>query len=403
MYRPASGVEKLQGALLERPKVIDACLAVGLFLVLGMIIQAEQGGIRAPDALAYLFALALGMSLFWRRRFPLSVLFFSVVVLMLYNASGYPNIGLGLPLAAALYSVAKQDRPRWSLKIAGGLVFLFFAAAVVAPFVRQTDENVFSLFVYTLAPEVALMAAVIALGDGARSRREASLRSARLLEATAEQERTLAQAIAASERAEIARELHDTLGHQTTVISMHTEVATEALPGNPAAAQGALGIISSTSGEMIAELRATVRKLREHEVRRPVVSIAALEKSVFADSALTIEADITVTRQFGEEVEAVVYRIVQEALTNVAKHSAARTVYVQIRERGKDLEVTVRDNGPHGSLGDTHAGVGLVGMKERAAAVGGSIETGPWGEGFRVRALLPIEPAQPQRFEKASA
>ncbi|PRZ11823.1 sensor histidine kinase [Nesterenkonia sandarakina] len=403
MYRPVSGVEKLPGALLERPRVVDASLAVGLFLVLGLIIQAEQGGIRAPDALAYLFALALGMLLFWRRRFPLSVLLFSVSILMIYSLLGYPSIGLGLPLAAALYSAAQRHRPRWSLKIAGGLVFLFFAAAVVAPFVRHTDENVFSLFVYTLAPEVALMAAVIALGDGARSRREASQRSARLLEATAEQERTLAQAIAASERAEIARELHDTLGHQTTVISMHAEVAAEALPGNPAAAQDALGVISSTSGEMIGELRATVRKLREHEVRRPVVSIAALEKSVFADSALTIEADIAVTRQFGEEVEAVVYRIVQEALTNVAKHSVARTVYVQIRERGRDLEVTVRDNGPREGLLEAHTGVGLVGMKERAAALGGSIETGPWGEGFRVRALLPIDPVQPQRLEKAPA
>lgn len=162
-----------------------------------------------------------------------------------------------LPLAAALYSAAEQRRLRWSAAI-------------------------------------ALMAAGISWGDGARSRWEAAQRSIRLLQATADQERILAQAIAATERAEIARELHDTPGHQATVISMQADMATEALARDRPMAPRSLEIIGATSRQMMQDLRETVRTLREHEVRPARVSIAALEKSVFPDSTLTIHAEITV-------------------------------------------------------------------------------------------------------------
>lgn len=383
----------LRTRALARPRLFDGVLGASVFLMLGWLIQAEQGGIRSPDALAYLFAFALGALLLLRRSHPLTVLVLSVAGVVLYTLLGYPSIGLGLPLAAALYSAAEQRRLRWPATIALSLLFLLFVATVAASFVRQSDENVLSLFIYTLAPEVALMAAVIALGDGARSRREVAQRSTRLLQATADQERTLAQAIAATERAEIARELHDTLGHQTTVISMHAEVATEALARDRQMTQRSLEIISATSRQMMQDLRETVRTLREHEVRPVRVSIAALEKTVFLDSTLTIHADIAVDRPFGADVEAAAYRIVQEALTNISKHSAADSARVAIREHGTTLEVIIDDQGPrrrHHESTNVSEGVGIVGMKERAEALGGSVEAEPRGEGFRVHAHLLI-------------
>lgn len=395
--------ERLRARLLRKPKLLDAFLGVGVFLMLGWLIQAEQGGIRAPDSWAYLFALALGALVLWRRRLPLTVLLLSLGALALYHLLGYPNIGLGVPLAVALYSAAEQRRLRWPVTIALSLLFLLFTATVAASFVRDSDDNIVSLFVYTLAPEVALMAAVIALGDGARSRREVAQRTARLLEATAEQERSLAQAIAATERTEIARELHDTLGHQTTVISMHTDVAAEALTDDPGAARAALEVIGSTSREMMHQLRETVHTLREHEVRQPRVSIMALEKTVFAESGLSIDAEIAVDHQFNAEVEAAAYRIVQESLTNVSKHSGAPGASVHIRERATDLEVTIRDPGPRHRVQETpEPGVGIIGMTERTAALGGSLEAGPWGEGFRVRALLPTTSLPTTSAPKAS-
>lgn len=396
-------VETLRARLVANPRLADVTLAVGVFVILGAVIRAEQGGLRAPDTAAYPAVFVLSSLLLFRRRIPLTVLFLSVGIVLSYKLAGYPDIGLGLPLAPAFYSAAEQHRLRWPVTIVAFLVFLLVGAAVGASYVRLTDENVFSLLIHTLAPEVALMAAVIALGESVRSRREAAHRSGQLIEASAEQERTLARALAATERAEIARDLHDSLGHQATVVFMHTDVAAEALPGNPEVAQKALGVISSTSQEMMRGLRETVRTLREHEVRRPLVSIAALEKTVFADSPLDIEADINPDLRVHEAAEAAAYRIVQEALTNVSKHSAAGSARVTIREREAEIEVVVEDPGPRRSTPHpVSSGVGILGIRERVAALGGSIEARPWESGFRVRALLPAEqPAVSEKREMA--
>ncbi|GFZ95181.1 sensor histidine kinase [Nesterenkonia alkaliphila] len=388
---PPGAVERVRTWFTERPRMADAALSVALMVVLGWMIQAEQGGFRVPDTLAYVCAFALGALLMLRRSFPLLVLFLSLVILLAYSSLGYPNIGLGIPLAPALYSAAERHRLRWPVTIVGLLLFLIFAAGLAAAYVRETDTHLLSLFIYTLAPEIALMAAVIALGDSLRSRRELAERSARVIEATAQQERALAQAVAATERADIARELHDTLGHQTTVISMHTDVAAEALPHKPEAAQRALSVIADTSRQMMSQLRDTVQTLREHEVRPPLLSIRALETTVFANSPLEIDADIAVPHQYQHNVEAAAYRIVQEALTNTAKHSTAGTVQVQIRPQGSSLEVKVCDPGPpRGQLGSISSGMGILGMKERVAALGGTLEAGPKDLGFQVRALLPV-------------
>lgn len=388
---PLTRSERLRLWFTRRPRVADVALGLGLILVLSWLIQAEQDGFRMPDTLAYICAVALGALMLLRRTFPLLVLCLSLLILLGYILLGYPNIGLGIPLAPALYSAAERHRLRWPVTIVGALLFMIFAAALAASFVRETDTHLLSLFVYTLAPDIALMAAVIALGDTIRSRRELAERSARVIEATAQQERALAQAVAATERADIARELHDTLGHQTTVISMHTDVAAEAIPEDPQAAQRALGVVGSTSREMMRQLRDTVQTLREYEVSPPLLSIRALDSTVFVTSPLEVNAQIEVADQYEHKVEATAYRIVQEAMTNTAKHSATETVAVSITEQEGALEICVRDEGPRkGSAQSISSGMGILGMKERVSALGGTLEAGPWHKGFQVRAHIPL-------------
>ncbi|WP_022873642.1 sensor histidine kinase [Nesterenkonia alba] len=374
----------------RHPMVVDALLAAAVMILISWLIHAERGGFRAPDTGAYLCAVALGALLLVRRRAPLVVLLLSVLTLAVYIAAGYPNIGIGLPLAAALYSAAERDRQHWSVTVSTTLVFLMFFSALATSFIRETDTNLFSVFIYNFAPDIALMAAVIALGDSVRARRDLALRSARLIEATAEHERSLAQTVAAEERTEIARELHDTLGHQATVVSMHAEVATAALPENPQAAERSLAVISDTSRHMMKELRHTVQTLRDHEVRRPELSVDMLRRTVLAGSSLDLQTDIRISPELDEDVEATAYRIVQEALTNVARHSQARAASVQITEEDGQVTIVVHDAGPRRTgTGNGTSGVGIVGMRERAAALGGQLEAGPEGDGFCVRAVLP--------------
>lgn len=264
---PRGALERVQDWFATRPLIADAALGAGLVLVLGWMIGAEQGGVRVPDAWAYLFAVCLGGLLLLRRNRPLLVLGLSLVLLLAYTGSDYPHVGFGFALSPALYSAAERHRLRWPVTIVGSLLCFIFVTAIAAAFVRETDTHLLSLFIYTVAPEIALMAAVIALGDSVRSRRELAQRTAVVVEATSQQERALAQAVAAAEREEIARDLHDTLGHQTTVISMHTDVANEALTKDLKVVENALEVIGSTSRQMMSQLRETVHTLREHQVR----------------------------------------------------------------------------------------------------------------------------------------
>ncbi|GAA4914750.1 histidine kinase [Nesterenkonia rhizosphaerae] len=320
----------------------------------------------------------------------MTVLLLSVAALGGYTAMGYPSIGVGLPLAAALFSAAERDRHPWPISLAAALVFTLFFSVLAASFVHEADTNVFSMFVHSWAADIALMAAVIALGDSIRARRDLAQRSARLVEATAEHERSLAQRVAAEERTAIARELHDTLGHQNTVISMHAEVATAALPGEPKIAQSSLAVITSTSRGMMKQLRDTVHTLREHEIRQPSLDIKTLEKTVLAGSPLELDTDIRTGADLDHDVEATAYRIVQEALTNVAKHSHATRAFVQIRDEDNQVSIVVHDEGPlRHRPGTDSSRVGILGMKERAAALGGWLTAERQGDGFEVRAALP--------------
>ncbi len=378
------------GTMRERSQLVDVFLAAGLVLVLSWISYVSEPYERPADKFSYMLILGLGALLLLRRRWAPAILFASLGILIIYHLMGYPGIGLALPLAPALYSTAEFHRSKWPGWAAVTLVFTFLVWKVVT----STTEKPPTDFVTDAGPDIALMAAVIALGDSVRARRSMKLRTQRLLEVTAEQERSQAQAASAEERTRIAQELHDALGHQVTLISTHSHVAREAIRQDPAAAESSLAIIGETSRRMMSELRQTVSTLRSRNLAPTPVSLENLESTLFKGSPIEVRPEISISSTLPEPVSRAAYRIIQEALNNIAKHSRARQARVTITEEDEELAISVQDDGPRYSRvrGETE-GFGLIGMAERCEALGGRLKAEPLNDGFRVSASLPLKTA----------
>lgn len=371
--------------------LIDAVLGVAVFGAIALAIAADIEGDRDPGVLAYVWALTLGALMLIRRRFPIGVLGLTILGMLLYYMVGYPVIGLSVPAAAALYSAAEFRRVWWSVAAAGFLLLgSYFYRIVIA------DQDLSRIIGYELAGHVALMAAAIALGMSMRLRRELQASTRKLVAVTAEQERARTEADAADARAKIARELHDSLGHQSTVVSMHADVIRESLESDPQTAAESASLIKQASKQMLGELRQTVRTLRRGAPNGPrelpSLNRDSLQKAIFDQLPLTVEAEVDVPQSLSDAVQSAVHRILQEALTNTVKHSHATAVQVAITASGSELRLLVSEPGPARS-GSTASGFGLHGMRERVEALGGSLTAGPEGTGFRVEALIPVERA----------
>lgn len=371
------------------PAVLDVVAGAVVTAVIAVAIGANVGGTSAPPAGAYLAALGFGALLTVRRRFPLLVLLVSAAGLFGYYAAGLPPIGLALPLAAALYVAAEAGRVRWA---AGTAVVV---AGVSTLFRLLEGDDPAFLFGLETTSAVALMAAVIALGDGRRSRRLLRAEMRRREEAAAAEREREAARRTQEERLRIARELHDALGHTTTVISLQAAVAAEALPGDPSAAASAVEAIRQASGEAMRELRVTLGLLRrptgEAGGRAPVGGLAELDRLVARVRAGGLTATLRILGTavpVPHVIDVTAYRIVQESLTNVLRHAAATTAEVVVRY-GRELEITVSDDGRGGAPGG--GGEGLRGMAERAELLDGSVWAGEGEDGgFQVRAVLPL-------------
>jgi signal transduction histidine kinase len=242
------------------------------------------------------------------------------------------------------------------------------------------------------------MAAAVAIGDGVRARRgwRAEQRQ-RAQEAELEREREAARRVQ-EERLRIAREVHDVLAHSVAVISLHTDVADEAIVDDPAAAQAALGRIRTASRDTMRELRTTIGLLRVADRPEPDAP-AGLDQIDQIVSAATAGGLRVAVEVHGERhavpavVDATGYRIVQEALTNTLRHANANGARVCVRYAADRVEIRVTDDGcgPGGTPGGGH---GLTGMCERAALLGGHVRAGGRPEGgFAVEASLPLVPS----------
>jgi signal transduction histidine kinase len=377
------------------PRAVDVALAsaVAAAMALTIGIAEEDDPTRSPDALAYLLGLTVAALLLLRRRWPLGVLIATVGVLSVYFGLDYPAFSPALPLAVPAYSAAAAGRGLWAAVILAAFV-------VLGGTVARLDEgdSLADVLRTSLITDWALLAAVLLLGEAVRNRRAwAEEVRRRLLRAEEDQEREAERRVQ-QERLRIAREMHDVLAHTIAAINVQAGVGADVIDDSPAKARASLRDIRRQSRDAMAELRATVGVLREGATDVPLApapGLAELDGLVQTAARAGLRVDVSIAgtaRQLPGAVDLAAYRIVQEALTNVVRHAHASTAKVSVGYDPAAVVLEVQDNGSGDANGATaaHDGHGLIGMRERAAAVGGTLQAGAApGGGFRVHARLP--------------
>jgi signal transduction histidine kinase len=351
------------------------------------------------------------------------------------DAEGRP-LEVALALAAAAALALRRRAPAVALAVSGGLVLVLFAldeaagaAAVLAPAVALFSLALTRGRAYTTVAALAAVAAVVAadslLGGNvgvsmtfghvalvaipllaAEALRYRRSYVSLLLEQLEHAERTReeeARRRAEQERVRIARDLHDVVAHTLATINVQAGVAAHLLHREPTHARAALATIEDASREALNELRAIVGVLRANESDDPPLQPAPTIDAVaeLVERARARGLDVSLELQ-GEPPEAVpeavqvaAFRIIQESLTNVQRHAAGASAHINVSFEPSRLLVAVENSTGERTNGDGPGGggVGIIGMKERAEAVGGTLQAMPSGHGFRVAAELPYRRA----------
>jgi signal transduction histidine kinase len=386
--------EMSQGQSLSRERfAADVALAVALTLfILGATSRIPpDAGDKSLDWLAYACIVVAGGSLAFRRRGPLAVVTAVTGALLVYTASDYvggsvpPWTGFYVTAPVALYSLATQRPRRLAFAMAALLALSLLFVAVAA---GRWEWLTYSLF-------VGWSAAAVFLGDAVRSRREhlaGLVERARHLEETREEE---ARRRVAEERLRIARDLHDSVAHSMATINVQSGVASHVIDRRPDQARAAIEVVRETSEEVLEELGALVSLLRvDRNEPAPLTPTPGLERiPELIESSRHAGADVSLRvegspRPVPVPMAVAAYRIVQESLTNVIRYADPAVAEVTLGYGGDGrFWVEVVDEGREKSEESPGARVGLVGMRERAEATGGTLEVGrrPQG-GFCVRA-----------------
>lgn len=335
-------------------------------------------------------ALSIGTSalacaaLLIRRRWPLLAFALTLPAALIANILAAPII--------ALLALSSRTRRRWLLFVCGAL---FAAAEAVGwPLTSQltTDQNWTAVtFVYQLATA----AAPILLGQLTQAASDLRGRIAEI-EATKQHERELyAQSVLTQERNQLAREMHDVVSHQVSLISV--QAGALQVTATDADVRSAASSIRTMAATTLGELRSMVMLLRAAGTRSPGLApqptIADLA-DLIAASGLPVATTGKLPRDLPSAAQRAVYRTVQEALTNVRKHAPGSAIRVQLWADDKSYGVVVRNSRPsEPPLNLPSAQLGLLGLRERAELLGGTLVAGPDGEGFGVRLSLPRSPA----------
>lgn len=360
-----------------RPRVIVGAVALAVFQVVGTFgATHNQAGHRGVDALTIVIAVLTALSLALVVRWPRQVMWFVVGLIVVYLVRDYAYGPVLASLAiAAVVTVVRGHRLTAWLGLATAVVVLSAA----------TDE---SWSWGWFSGVVAWSLVVLAVAEVIRIRRE---RISASRQARTEAGRRQAN----EERLQIARELHDVVAHHISLINVQAGVALHIVDRRPEQAETALQAIKDASKEALVELRSLVGILRDDDEaapRKPTGTLASLddlvERSGHAGLAVTKTVEGSV-RPLRSSVELAALRIVQEAITNVVRHSGASRASITLGYGERELTVTVEDDGRGLTAGD---GTGIVGMRERAEALGGTLSVGAGSpQGVRVRAVLPIQ------------
>jgi signal transduction histidine kinase len=373
-----------------RPVTVDVALSAALYAAV-LVDEAVEGGLSAEAAL---LAMPACLALLARRRAPLPVLVVTLAAAIVYAATGHEEFPMALTVLVALFTVA--ERHDWPVALAAAAataVAAFEAAQQLDNVPRFNDRNLV---------ELGWCFAAFGLGVAVRIHRAylaEALDRARRAERTREEE---ARRRVAEERLRIARELHDVLGHAIATINVQAGVAAHLLDDDPAEARLAISRVRQASGTALREMRSTLGLLRAADAlespaapARGIDEVRQLVERAQADGLpVTLELDLERGQPLPAVVGLTVYRVVQEALTNVAKHARAPTaVAVRLSRDDGMISVDVIDDGEAAPVGDDvpSGGQGLQGMRERVSAVGGRLQVGPRkGRGFEVHADIPV-------------
>ena len=377
----------------RRSLALDVVLAL---LATGVGLVEVASGDRPPAAAVVLTAIG-GGALILRRSAPVAVLATTLAaaaaIVVIDSELGDPIEASGLIVLIAVYTVGAMCERRVSLAalVAATAVVATLSAATADVEGRETSALGGAIIATTIT------VGIWALGAYAQTRRR-YLRELQERAVQAEREREqLARIAVHEERASIARELHDIVAHSVSVMLVGVRGARDVLRTAPEVADETLARVETSGEQSLTELRRILALLRGPEQgaeSRPQPSLADLDELVaeYRDVGLPVRLELTGhPRPLPGGVELSIFRIVQEALTNVLKHSNPTRVTVTIAYRDSGLEIEVVDDGARQAGEGAAGGHGIVGMRERVALLGGKLETERRaGGGYRVAAWLPV-------------
>ncbi|MGW4380623.1 sensor histidine kinase [Kitasatospora sp. NPDC004531] len=375
----------------DHPRLLDAAGGVALVAIMVQGVYQDQHH-AAPGVLTLVLATVSTAAVFLHRRAPQAVVAVTLACTIALAATGLRlTIALSGPLLTALYCLAVRTERAVSLRASVGAAVLLTGAALVFGPAGPIGERI-GVLAWVLLPP--------ALGDSVRNRRAqlaAIERRAERAERTREEE---ARRRVADERIRIARDLHDVVAHHIALANAQAGIAVHLMDRHPDRAREVLSHLTEATGAALQELRATVGLLRQTEEPAPLEPAPGLDRlpdllNAFEQAGLPVRLTVTgEPRPLSPGVDLTAFRIVQEALTNVAKHARGADAEVVLAWTGSRIALSVangRTTAQPAPRTGAPGGFGLIGMRERASAVGGrlSAERRPDG-GFQVTADLPL-------------
>ncbi|WP_225858149.1 sensor histidine kinase [Rhodococcus wratislaviensis] len=374
------------------PRDVLVALGIAIVQVVGSVGANHNQSWATPlDAAGFVLLVCGPLALLVRRRLPVTVLLVVLAVTVLYVARGYGYGPVFLSLVVAFLSAATAGS-RWRTYpiLAVGYVLIVFAvpavsAAEAPSLLALTGIAAWLLVLLAVAEIIRQRRGTL---DARRQRAEAAQRS------TLDEQRRRAS----EERLAIARELHDVLAHSLSLINVQASVALELWDSRPEQSQEALSAIKIASRDAIGDVHALLASLRGGDDSPPTAPTAGIvdldgvvERARAAGLAVTTVVEGT-PRPLPAVVDVAAARIVQESLTNVARHSGGSSADVTVTYSPESVRVRIDDDGrgPDGAPSGG-GGNGIPGMRERARALGGELTAGSGpGGGFRVQATLPL-------------
>ena len=368
----------------ENPWRADAAVAllVGVIAIVGtLVVGRNQPDRQAPDVVALALLAAGAAALVFRRRYPGWVLICAEGITLLYLLLGYPKGPNFLLTIVAFFIAVLQGRRLIAWAVLGAEFVLF----PWLPYLLGSEPAPTSAGLFGLAGWLLVRATVAEL---------AHVRQQRIIRAREEEARRRA----GEERLQIARDLHDVLGHNISLISVQAGVALHLMDQRPEQARVALSVIRDASKEALRELRSVLdvlRQVHEEAPRAPSPGLASLGDLVSRASEAGLQVQTAVSGDLQDlpaSVDLAAFRIIQEALTNVMRHSGQSSSSVQVIRDERELTLRI-DNEIGGAAprDGNGSGRGILGMQERATALGGAVAAGPRPDGgFRVSARLPL-------------